>query len=104
MKMDWDKIESLSILDGPCRDELMDSLKYAYDKDVRLNVKFDVEFTERTARFLTVLRITRVGHEDGSGRSFCVEGICRDGDVMHTFVAWYNTRNRTGVIKLGVFL
>ncbi len=109
------------IEDGPSRDRLIDAFKYAYDKRGRIEIHFDVAIgytglredpkTVYISADMDRLRILRLEHEDGSGRSFNIYGTCRanltrlDGFATkmdmetYRFVAYYNAANRKGTIR-----
>lgn len=112
------KKETYPIEDGPCRELLFDALKYAYDKNVKVSIKFCItkqNNSSNTPEFFKVknTRITGIDHEDGLGHSFIVKGylevcfgesICNDivkEDYTHCrFVACYSTQTRRGRITL----
>jgi hypothetical protein len=106
---------SFGIKNGPSRDLLIDSLKYAYDKGKVLPVDFSIAVGYTTplddpgcafvAMKIESLTITSLEHEDGSGYSFNLAGYCRAtlspwGEVKpYKFKAYYNAKVREGRIE-----
>ena len=79
-------VKGYNIYDGPSRDRLFDACKYAYEED-QINLDFKVaicysgHLNDRDRKDLpmciTDMRLFSVGHEDGSGHSFVLEGDCK---------------------------
>lgn len=109
------------IVDGPNRELLVDSFKYAYDENVRIPLRFSIVLSERNESNdshvyvpakTKAWRITSLQHEDGSGQSFNIEGYCKAyllpvypsvGEVAYLsyrFKAYYSTKNRRGQIEM----
>ena len=106
------------IEDGPCRELLFDALKYSYDKNVKMPVRFYIAKQNNDSGSPEYYkakntRINGIDHEDGFGHSFIVRGyleicfgesICNDiikDDYTHCqFVACYSTQTRRGRITL----
>lgn len=111
------------IENGPSRDRLVDAFKYAYDKDARVDIHFDVALGYTAPRddpksvyipaYMGHTRIVALEHESGSGHSYNLRGYClanlvrmdgfatdeSEGTQAYQFVAYYNTANRTGTIR-----
>ncbi len=105
--------EIYNIIDGPSRDKLFDSFKYAYDKGAKVPITFSIcEGTTAPSGHpgaAAVLKnvkdfvILAIRHEDGSGQSFVLSGHCKAsvaGSGMQNvkFNAYYNTQRRNGTI------
>ncbi len=103
------------IVDGPNRDTLFDSCKYAYDDNANVQVRFSVPIAYTMpkdnpgclyiAMEIRNIRIASLEHEDGSGASFNIFGYCEaDKNVFgkdfkaYRFRAYYNSRTREGTI------
>ena len=109
---------SFSIENGPNKDRLFDSCKYAYDGQVNLPVDFKVALAYTAPKDdpgccyvlmpITDVSITSIEHEDGSGDKFNLRGYC-EADLEITsgsphyrsyeFKAFYNSKSRKGYIS-----
>lgn len=106
------------IMNGPSRDTLFDSCKYAYAGNAKVAVDFVVAIGYTMPKGhpgrayipmkLTDIVITSIEHEDGSGESFNLRGYCRADLIIRAgsttysnyhFRGYYNTKNRTGTIS-----
>lgn len=108
------------IVNGPNRDALFDNCKYAMDKGINIPVEFDVAFGYTKPKddpgcvyikmAVSNVRIVAIEHEDGSGNSFNLRGLCSanlkpigpNGPVAkraYKFEAYYNAKTRKGTIK-----
>lgn len=111
--------KNYDVTNGPSREMLIDALKYAYAKDVNLHPEFSIiqyyvghptDNSKRMAAYMPAknFRITGMEHEDGSGESWMLKGVCDadlDGvsdinpDLIHYgFKMYYNSKRREGVI------
>lgn len=110
--------KTYDILNGPNRDLLFDACKYAYDKDVKVQVEFTIA-TGYTApkesgkaayvpMDVADFRIHTIGHEDGSGKSLLLKGFCKANTIpfgrgnyrAYVFDMYYDVRDRKGWIAL----
>lgn len=101
---------SHSILSGPEPGRLWDAAKYAYNKDVPELVFFEIKnpfpdvYPEETLKIR--FRPISIQHEDGSGRSFNVEGFISSKCYVkqfasRRFTAYYNAGSpRHGILKI----
>lgn len=104
---------------GPNKDALFDCCKYACSRNVNLPVEFKVAYgyttptTDPGCAYLPLeisdIKIHEIGHEDGSGESFNLQGYCKvkldiatdrpsEEYKPYHFKAYYNSKNRTGCI------
>ena len=118
------KERNYDIVNGPNKDALFDSCKYAYTGRSRIVLDFEVAIgytlppSESGAAYIPMkikdLIITGIEHEDGSGESFNLEGNANvdleirrfAGDVeyhWHRFKAYYNTKRRCGRITFDYY-
>lgn len=106
------------IVSGPNKDRLLDAFKYAYDKNVKLDVDFKVALGYTAPKSdpgcaclpmsITDIIISGIEHEDSSGESFNLCGYCRvdlyspRGVTVayesYRFRAYYNAKTRKGRI------
>ena len=106
--------ESYEIMSGPNRDLLFDACKYLFSKNAEVKITFDVAAGYTMPKSspgcayipmpITDIRIIGIKHEDNSGESFMLYGDCK-ADLgrralykTYHFEAWYDTKNRKGVI------
>ena len=109
---------NFDIVGGPNRDVLFDACKYAYDKNIKFTVNFNVAMgytmpkndprSAYVALGIKDIKICGIEHEDGSGESYNLHGYCQaDLDSFgisdntyhpYRFEAYYNTKNREGKI------
>ena len=97
------KGDDYQIVDGPNRAMLFDACEYAFS-DSRLEFSFAL----KTNLFeIRNWRIWSISHEDGSGHSFNLRGICEvdhrlaPGGTLFKpvrFEAYYDTGKRTGTL------
>ena len=102
------------IVNGPGRDALFDACKYAYSKESDVKVDFTVAagYTASVGSPYAAYKPMSVGdvvicgitHEDGSGRKFILDGYCSanvESSIYktHRFVAYYDTKKRSGKIN-----
>lgn len=103
------------IISGPSKDALFDACKYAYSKATKFAINFGVaggytmprnhpECAYVPMEMHDVL-IFGIEHEDGSGDSFNIHGLCKavlygvSTEVKsYKFKAYYNTKTRSGII------
>ncbi|MBR3228791.1 hypothetical protein IKF67_00975 [Candidatus Saccharibacteria bacterium] len=105
-----------NIVDGPDRDALFDACKYAYDYCSFISVEFKVAIGlpprlggSYEAMKIKDIRISRVGHENGSDVGLNLEGTCKADLNPHSpvapewrnykFKAYYNAKRKTGFIS-----
>ncbi|MBR2543397.1 hypothetical protein IKF03_02275 [Candidatus Saccharibacteria bacterium] len=103
------------IVNGPNKDSILDSFKYAFTKNVDIPLTFEI-----VIRYLMPpshpsagtympgeirnAKIHSVAHEDGSGESFNLSGCCESDDEIQgiwepfRFQAYYHTKTRKGYI------
>ena len=107
------------ILSGPSKDLLFDSIKYAYSKNVIVELDFgiaaaytapvEIDPCAEAIKMKTKnFRVTSIMHEDGSGESFIISGYCTAdicppyGKIViykpYKFEAYYSTKRRKGSI------
>ena len=106
------------IVAGPNKDALFDACKYAFNKNAKISVEFDVALCYTAPKShpgcayvpmaITDIKICGIEHEDGSGESFNLHGSCKaDLDYFgganmtyksYRFKSWYNSRSREGHI------
>ena len=101
-------IKPLCIANGPSKDRLFDSMKYQYeDSSIESNFRFSLDQDDKNAIKVRNLKIVGIQHEDGSGYSFNLEGVC-DADLENSsitvyspyrFKAYYSARTRKGHIE-----
>lgn len=108
--MDTNKKEVYyDIVNGPNKDVLFDSCKYACVKGATIPINFDVASGYTVPKTcpgcayvrmnLTEFKIMGIENEDGSGESFNIHGsVKKDGTPFH-FKAYYSTKHRNGVIR-----
>jgi hypothetical protein len=91
-------IRETDVTGGPSEQQLMFSLFRPADANNSLH--FAVTFTPRDDASITVL-INRLEREDGSGRSWNIEGfiICPHGGRSYKMKGYYSSRKRTGHIE-----
>ena len=110
---------SYDIVSGPCKDTLFDACKYAYSKNVKIQVVFSIAIGYTAPKHdpgccyipmsIADIRITSIEHEDGSGESLNLRGYCR-ADLTnyggtstalkpYKFEAYYNAKTRRGFIS-----
>ena len=101
------------IVKGPSKDALFDACKYAYGKnsiyvDFTVAAGYTASMSSHQAAYKPMavdnIVICSIGHEDGSGESFILQGYCNanvDSLIYksHRFVAHYNTKKRRGKIS-----
>lgn len=97
------KNDQYKITDGPNTSLLFDACKYAFSGST-ITFSFTLDATHiKTRNF----RIWSISHEDESGSSFYVRGMCEvnhrlfpGGTLYKTvkFEAYYDTRKRTGML------
>lgn len=103
------------IVNGPNRDTLFDACKYAYSRTVKFAIDFSIAdgYTmsqNNPARLYIPIDmhdviVQGIEHEDGSGESFNIYGLCKavlhkgDGTKEYQFNTYYNTKRRTGTIR-----
>lgn len=92
---------TFKITDGPRAVVIWDHAKLAYEKGVKIPVKFttDIHLDGTFIKGFKVVQpfINEVGHEDGSGQLLLIAGFI-DHKPFHGF---YNARSRTGTITMG---
>ncbi|MEO8691284.1 MAG: hypothetical protein ABI397_00700 [Candidatus Saccharimonas sp.] len=99
-------VEYVEIKDGPNREALFDALKYAYDKNNRHRVAFKGGYfsnggSQVSTRASVEMIITGLKHDDGSGNSFTLEGYATNWPQFpHIIKFYFNTGNRTGMLRL----
>lgn len=106
------------IVNGPNKDTLFDACKYAYSKTTKFAIDFEVAASYTMPRNhpgcayvpmdMSDVTIHGIEHEDGSGESFNIHGICKvalhrsrlsnDAKLCCKFKAYYNAKTRTGTI------
>lgn len=103
------------IFNGPNKDMLFDACKYAYSKTVKFAIDFGVAVGYTMPRnhpgcaYIPMdmhdVMVRGIEHEDGSGESFNIHGVCRavlcgtsDNAKLYKFKAYYNAKTRTGTI------
>ena len=103
------------IVNGPDRDTLFYACKYAYSKTTKFAIDFEVVAGYTTPQNhperayvpvgMSDVAIHGIEHEDGSGESFNIHGVCKatlhrspDGAKFYKFKAYYNAKNRAGTI------
>ena len=120
-----------TILSGPNKSTLFDAYQYAYSKDKKITVNFNIpqgylnrsnNATDNAAKAylplplkISNVTVTGLQYEDGSGESFNLEGYC-NADIdyyrrndgarrykCYRFLAYYNTKNRTGWFALTTY-
>ena len=86
------------ITNGPSRDRLFDSCKYAGNSDDKITATFEIKqpTTDKSASFDAFIR--GITHEDGSGESFILTGSLKTKDGNRRFKAYYNSKRRQGVV------
>jgi hypothetical protein len=91
--------KSFNITGGPNKYDLVMGFYYAYDKRSLHRPEFRIECGSISFTAPVVLR--QVGHEDGSGESFMIEGRI-DGQVYsgREFRGYYDARSRRGYMDL----
>lgn len=120
--MATEKSRMYEIVDGPSKDTLFDSCKYACSKSgSRVTVDFRVAIgytkpandprCENIPMAIKNIRIMGIEHEDGSGESFNLKGYCDanlesykgtndvDYEAYH-FKGYYNSKKRRGFMFL----
>lgn len=77
---------NLNIISGPTWDKLVSSLRYTYDKDVNIDIRFGIESGEQ----IKINRIYDLGYEDGSGQSYNIlaDAVLPSGESK-TVTIWY---------------
>lgn len=98
------------IIDGPNKDTLFDSCKYAFVKEAVIPISFDIVegytmpkgHPGRAYALMstTNIRITGIDNEDGSGESFLLRGDLKKRGDKYNFEAFYNSKIRQGSIRL----
>jgi hypothetical protein len=93
---------TFKITDGPRAEVIWDHAKLAFEKGVKIPVKFttDIHLNGNFVSGFKIIQpvITAVGHEDGSGLLLLISGY-----INHKpFHGFYNARSRTGTITMGV--
>ncbi len=116
--MDTKKTETkekyYDIVAGPNKDTLFDACKYAYNKTTKFAIDFGVAVGYTMPRNhpgcayvpmdMSDVAIHGIEHEDGSGESFNIHGMCKaalrgsSDTKFYKFKAYYNTKTRTGTI------
>lgn len=103
------------IFNGPNRDMLFDACKYSRDRATKFAINFKVAAGYTMPRNhpgcayvpmdMSDVTIHGIEHEDGSGESFNIHGMCKaalhipSGDAkFYKFKAYYNAKTRTGTI------
>lgn len=103
------------IVNGPNKDTLFDACKYAYSKTTKFAIDFGVAAGYTMPRNhpgcayvpmdMSDVAIHGIEHEDGSGESFNIHGMCKaalhrssDDAKFYKFKAYYNAKTRTGTI------
>lgn len=103
------------IVNGPNKDTLFDACKYAYNKTVKFAIDFGVAIGYTMPRndpgcaYIPMdmhdVMIWGIEHEDGSGESFNIHGLCKavlhrssDDAKLYKFKAYYNAKTCTGTI------
>ena len=117
--MNTKKPDHYDIIDGPNKDVLFDACKYAYSKNVDINVDLKVAagytapIGSHQSAYIPMsiidIKISGIEHEDGSGESFNLKGYCSanlssSGEAgaiykQYNFIAYYNTKRRKGWIS-----
>ena len=107
-------LTTYSITDGPTKNLLFDSLKYAYSDDEHItmyptfsiNSKMTVGSGASSLFIIHKINLKIVGirHEDGSGKSFIFEGYVTGGDERYgrnkLVSGYYNARTKKGNIEI----
>lgn len=104
------------IVNGPNKDTLFDACKYAYSKTAKIAIDFGVVVGYTMPRNhpgcayvpmdMSDVAIRGIEHEDGSGESFNIHGICKatlissNDAKFYKFKAYYNSKTRTGTFTL----
>lgn len=102
------------ILGGPCSHTLSDAWKYAYDEKIdgehiayfSIKSPTDLDPRFKGKDFTLWVKITSLQHEDGSGKSFNLEGFVSKRCPIESlkgkrFEAYYNTASiRHGFIRI----
>ena len=108
-----------NIENGPSRDTLFDSCKYAYSEGANVPVEFSVALrylappddpgSSYVRMDIEDIRIIEIQHEDGSGHSFNLKGFCNadtktisgqpNNLEQYRFKAYYNSKSRKGTIS-----
>lgn len=103
---------SFTIVDGPTKNLIFDSLKYAYSDDEHITMcpTFSIDSKMRVGNVSSQLKVIHkinlkiVGlrHEDGSGHSLIFEGYITGGDVKCNKLVkgYYNARTKKGGINI----
>ena len=106
-----------SIFRGPTREKLFAAMEYQYDEDAQVDIEFlfgtsyPVSFNETQNYASSIIktrntRIFSISHMDNSGYKFNVTGIMEArilpifSFVLYSFNIIYNTKERTGSIRL----
>ena len=97
---------TLSIVDGPSRDLIFDSMKYAFESEIPIEFKIAREDSSLIKTRDT--EVHTIQHEDGSGHRFNLEGyldikIEGEGYLPRRFNAFYDTKTRRGSITFKRF-
>jgi len=106
------------IKNGPCRSELIDAFKYAYDKKSHVVIDFDVAWFNTVSEGdprnaykrmpISDIRISGISYEDGSGNKFNLNGYClavtdsfktASMPKPRSFKAFYDAQTREGWIE-----
>lgn len=106
-----------SIFRGPTREKLFSAMEYQYDKDVHVDIKFlfgtfyPVSFDGSQDYAKSIIetrniRIESIKHVDNSGQKFALAGLIEAKKLpvfdfeLYSFIIIYNTKERTGSIRL----
>ncbi len=116
-RMIYKKKFNATIVNGPCKMDLLTAFAYAFDKERDFPVTFHLvdeeeKLKERLWRRIAGMngvplkaKIIGICYEDGSGEKFMVEGYldyysCKKADYSVHFTAYYSALGRKGTAEL----
>ncbi len=91
---------NFEIVNGPSKQEVFSACMHRFDENAETANVFDILASPDAQAIRKSLAIDSVTHEDGSGESFILRGVCSIDDEIHSFKGYYRTDSRKGFLIL----